>query len=66
MPRGIKEVNHTVVAIIVLVLLLLLLGGGGLLSAGLHVLWWLLIIGLILWVLGFFIRAGEGGRWYYW
>jgi hypothetical protein len=55
------------VAVIVLVLLLLLLGGGGLLSAGLHVLWLLLIVGLILWVLGFFIRAGEGGgRWYYW
>ena len=55
------------VAVIVLVLLLLLLGGGGLLSAGLHVLWLLLIVGLILWILGFFIRAGEGGgRWYYW
>lgn len=55
------------VALIVLVLLVLLLGGGGLLSGGLHVLWLLLVIGLILWVLGFFFRAVEnGGRWYYW
>lgn len=54
-------------AIVVLVLLLLLLGGGGLLSASLHVLWLLLIVGLILWVLGFFFRSAEGGRrWYNW
>jgi hypothetical protein len=56
-----------VVALIVLVLLLLLLGGGGLLAPALHVLWILLVIGLILWGLGFFIRRAEGGgRWYGW
>jgi hypothetical protein len=60
-----KEVNH-VVALIVLLLLLLLLGGGGLLSASLHVLWLLLVIGLILWMIGFFVSAAEGSRWYYW
>ena len=55
------------VAVIVLILLLLLLGGGGLLSSGLHILWILLVIGLILWVIGFFIRGAEGGgRWYGW
>ena len=54
------------VALIVLILLLLLLGGGGLLSSGLQILWILLVIGLILWVLGFFVRASEGSRWYYW
>jgi hypothetical protein len=55
------------VALIVLILLLLLLGGGGLLSAGLHILWILLVVGLILWLLGFVFRAAEGGsRWYYW
>ena len=53
------------VALIVLLLLLVLLGGGGFLPA-LHVLWMLLVIGLILWVLGFFIRGAEGNRWYYW
>jgi hypothetical protein len=55
-----------VVALIVLILLLLVLGGGGLLSSALHILWILLIIGLVLWVLGFFIRSAEGSRWYYW
>lgn len=55
------------VALIVLVLLLLFLGGGGfLLGSALHILWILLVIGLVLWVLGFFIRGAEGGRWYYW
>jgi hypothetical protein len=55
------------VAVIVLILLLLLLGGGGLLGGGaLNFLWILLVVGLILWVLGFFVRAAEGSRWYYW
>ena len=55
------------IALIVLILLLLLLGGGGLVAPALHVLWILLVIGLILWGLGFFIRRGEGrGRWYGW
>lgn len=52
------------VALIVLILLLLLLGGGGLLAPAFHVLWILLVVGLILWVLGFFVRAAEGSRWY--
>ncbi len=54
------------VALIVLILLLVLLGGGGLLAPALNFLWLLLVIGLILWVLGFFVRAAEGSRWYYW
>ena len=54
------------VALIVLILLLLLLGGGGLLAPALHILWILLIVGLVLWVLGFFIRGAENSRWYYW
>jgi hypothetical protein len=55
-----------VAALIVLVLLLLLLGGGGLLSASLHILWILLLIGLVLWLLGFVFRGSSGGRWYRW
>lgn len=54
------------VALIVLILLLLLLGGGGLISSALHFLWIILIIGLILWVLGFVFRGAEGSRWYNW
>jgi hypothetical protein len=55
-----------VVAVIVLLFLLLLLGVGGLVTPALHVLWILLVIGLILWALGFFIRSAAGSRWYYW
>ena len=54
------------VALIVLILLVLLLGGGGLLAPALHILWILLVIGLILWLLGFFVRSAEASRWYYW
>ncbi len=55
-----------VAALIVLVLLLLIFGGGGFLGAGLQFLWWILIIGLILWAIGFFMRGTSGGRWYRW
>ena len=54
-------------ALIVLIALLVILGGGGyLLGSAMHLLWILLVIGLVLWVLGFFIRATGGSRWYYW
>ena len=62
--QGGKE--EMVAALIVLVLLLLLFGGGGLLSASMHILWIILVIGLILWLLGFFMRGSSGGRWYRW
>jgi len=55
-----------VVALIVLILLLLLFGGGPLLAPALNILWLVLVIGLILWLVGFFVRAAEGSRWYYW
>jgi hypothetical protein len=55
-----------IAALIVLLLLLLIFGGGGLLSAGLQFLWIILLVGLVLWVLGFFMRGSGGGRWYRW
>jgi hypothetical protein len=54
------------VALVVLVLLLLIFGGGGLISGLGNILWWILIIGLILWAIGFFFRGTSGGRWYRW
>lgn len=55
-----------IAALIVLVLILLLFGGGGL-ALGMNLLWYILVAAVVLWVIGFFIRAGEGGgRWYYW
>lgn len=53
------------VALIVLILLLLIFGGGGFLGSALNFLWIILIIGLILWALGFLFRGGSG-RWYRW
>jgi hypothetical protein len=55
--------------ILLLVLLLaLILAGAGF---ALHLLWWIAIIVLVIWVLGFLFRAAEGsggrrGRWYRW
>lgn len=55
-----------IAALIVLVLLLLIFGGGGMVDASLHILWIILLIGLILWALGFLFRGASGGRWYRW
>jgi len=53
------------VALIALVLILALLGG---LGFAVHVLWYVLIIALLLWLIGFFVGGvAEGGarrRWY--
>jgi hypothetical protein len=54
-------------ALILLVLLLALLLGG--LGFAIHILWWIALIVLVVWLLGFLIRVGEGGgrrRWYRW
>jgi hypothetical protein len=53
------------VALVVLVLLLALLGG---LGFAVHVLWYVLVIAVILWLIGFFVGGlPEGGgrrQWY--
>lgn len=53
------------VALIVLLLILALFGGLGFAA---HFLWFVLIVALILWVIGFFIGGVESGlgrrRWY--
>jgi hypothetical protein len=54
-------------ALILLVLLLALILGG--LGFVLHVLWWIALVVLLLWLLGFLVRVGEGAsrsRWYRW
>jgi hypothetical protein len=53
--------------IILLVLLLALILGG--LGFAVHVLWWIALIVLVIWLIGFVVRSGEGasrGRWYRW
>jgi hypothetical protein len=55
--------------ILIALLIVLILGGLGFLV---HVLWWLALAALVIWLVGFLLRAGErtAGRrrrhWYYW
>ena len=55
-------------AIILIALLVVLIIGG--LGFVIHVLWWVALIALILWLLGFLLRAGESAssrrHWYRW
>jgi hypothetical protein len=55
--------------ILIALLVVLILGGLGFL---IHVLWWLALAALVIWLVGFLLRAGENAagprrrRWYYW
>ena len=50
-------------AVLLVLLLALVLGG---LGFAVHVLWWIALIVLAIWLIGFFIRGAEGARWYRW
>lgn len=50
--------------IVLLVLLLAVILGG--LGFAIHVLWWIALALLVVWLLGFAVRAGESARWYRW
>jgi hypothetical protein len=58
------------VALILIVLLIALILGG--LGFAVHVLWWIALVVLAIWALGFVFRAAETGgrrgrgRWYRW
>jgi hypothetical protein len=59
--------EERLVALILLVLLLALILGG--LGFAIHIFWWIALIVLVIWILGFLVRVGEGsrrGRWYRW
>jgi Trk-type K+ transport system membrane component len=59
-------------AIVLIALLIVLILGG--LGFAIHLLWWIAIAALVIWLLGFLLRAGETfarprrrrRRWYYW
>jgi hypothetical protein len=51
-----------VVALLLFLVLVAILFGAGL---AVHLLWWIAIIALAIWVVGFLARP-SGGRWYYW
>jgi hypothetical protein len=60
--------RENTMGIVVAVLLLAIILGG--LGFALHVLWWIALAVLVLWLLGFVFRgagtAGSRGRWYRW
>ena len=49
--------------VIAVLLLALILGGIGF---AVHALWWIALILLVVWIIGFFARGAEGARWYRW
>jgi hypothetical protein len=49
-------------ALIAFLFLTVLLFGAGF---ALHVLWWIALIALVMWLIGLAFRP-RGGRWYYW
>jgi membrane protein YdbS with pleckstrin-like domain len=64
---GRTERRNQLMGIILLVLLLALILGG--LGFAIHVLWWIALAVLVIWLLGFLFRSAEGGsrtRWYRW
>jgi hypothetical protein len=63
-PHAITSEEYQIMGLILLVLVLAILFGG--LGFVLHALWWVAAIVLIVWLIGFAARAGEGSRWYRW
>jgi len=62
------DIERTPLMVLILLVLLLaiLLGAVGF---AIHLLWWIALVVLVLWLLGFLVRLGEGssrGRWYRW
>ncbi|MEV8098236.1 hydrophobic protein [Kitasatospora sp. NPDC085879] len=52
------------VALLLVLLLILVLFGAGF---ALHLLWWIALAVLVLWLVGFFVRGTSGqSRWYRW
>jgi hypothetical protein len=49
--------------ILLVLLLAILLGGLGFI---LHALWWVAVIVLVIWLIGFAARGSSGSRWYRW
>jgi uncharacterized membrane protein YoaK (UPF0700 family) len=64
--RANRKEPAVLLVIAVLLLALILFGVG----FAVHVLWWIALIVLALWLLGFLFRSAEGGgsrrRWYRW
>jgi lysylphosphatidylglycerol synthetase-like protein (DUF2156 family) len=60
--EGVRRELIVMAALLLVLLLVAILFGAG---AAVHMLWWVAVIALALWVVGFFARP-QGGRWYRW
>jgi hypothetical protein len=49
--------------VLLVLLLIIVLGAAGF---ALKLLWYLAVILLVLWLIGFVVRGAEGARWYRW
>jgi hypothetical protein len=49
--------------VLAVLLLALILGGIGF---AVHALWWIALVVLVLWIVGFFARGADNARWYRW
>jgi hypothetical protein len=49
--------------VLAVLLLALILGGAGF---AVHALWWIALIVVAVWLVGFVAHAGDGARWYRW
>jgi energy-coupling factor transporter transmembrane protein EcfT len=60
---GVYDWRMDMIALVALVLILAIFGG---LGFAVHVLWYVLIAALLLWLIGFFVggAAGGGRHWY--
>ena len=58
--------EHSVAVLLAVLLIVILVGAVGF---AIHVLWFIAVVLLVLWLLGFLFRAGAGSgrrRWYRW
>jgi hypothetical protein len=63
-----REVNCAMAIVLLALLVILILFG---LGFTLHLLWWIAVAALVVWLLGFVLRGGATAgrsrrRWYYW
>lgn len=51
------------IALLLVLLLVLIFAGAGF---AVHVLWWVAVVALVIWLAGFLFRGGDSARWYRW
>ena len=63
LPQTTQRSTFVPALLLVLLVIIVLFVVG---AAAVKLLLWLAVILAVIWLIGFFIRAGEGARWYRW